>query len=435
MAAEPDPLPAAAVPRPAATLVLLRSGPAGLEVLLTKRPSSMAFGPDLHVFPGGAVDAGDGAPEALARARLLTGDTALDAARIAAVRELWEEAGVALVSAARPAPPDALAAARARLLAGEATIGEVAGELDFELRSDLVAPISRWVTPAFVPRRFDVRFFVAELPPGAEPSFDQREVVAHRWATPRAALDAMGAGELELWIPTSATLQQLEHAASWADVTARLAPGPPGSIRLEEVTEGVVRVVLPGAGGIDAQTVNAWVVGRHELVVVDPGDPSESAIDALVALADGRGASLRGVVVTSAAPDHAAGAEALALGLGVPLFGGPGAGHDLPADLVELGDGDRVPVGDIGLTALVTPGPRADHTAFVASETSAVLVGDLVGPGPNRSILGPPDVPAWLASLDRVAALAARRLLPGHGELGPDPVAAIDTQRRRLPPA
>jgi hypothetical protein len=69
-AVEPDDLPAAAVPRPAATVVLLRPGADGPEVLLTRRPSTMAFAADVHVFPGGAVDSGDGAPEAVARSRV-----------------------------------------------------------------------------------------------------------------------------------------------------------------------------------------------------------------------------------------------------------------------------------------------------------------------------------------------------------------------------
>ena len=76
-----------------------------------------------------------------------------------------------------------------------------------------------------MPRRFDTHFFVAELPHGAEPTFVTEEVVTHRWLTARAALDAMAAGELAMWVPTSATLQQLEHAIDVADVRARIAPG------------------------------------------------------------------------------------------------------------------------------------------------------------------------------------------------------------------
>ncbi len=108
-------------PRPAATVVLLRPGPAGLEVLLTHRPATMAFAPDVHVFPGGRVDAGDADPSlaprsvrsAVEAADALGGDLEPEpalAAHVAAIRELFEEAGVLLADTV--ARPDRVAAAR-----------------------------------------------------------------------------------------------------------------------------------------------------------------------------------------------------------------------------------------------------------------------------------------------------------------------------------
>ena len=406
----------------------------------------MAFAADLHVFPGGAVDPGDVAPEAIGRstldpvraARGLGGDarpTEAIGASIAAIRELWEEVGVVLATpCAAPPDPGAVDAARAALLDGTTTIGAVAERLDLELRTDRLAPLSHWVTPPFLSRRFDVRFFVAELPAGARPVFAEREIVAHQWATPRAALDAMAAGEIGLWWPTSTTLQQLEHAPSLAAVREHLAPGASAPIRFEEPGPHLVRAVLSSAGGIGGRSVNAYVVGRRELVVVDPGDPSGAVSDAVHALASARGGRIVAVALTSADPDHAAGAEALALRHGVPLFGGMGAGHDLPADVVELADGDALPAGDVPLIGVATPGPRPDHTAWVAAELGAILVGDLVGRGPSRSLPRPSDSAAWHASLDRIAALAPRTLQHAHGDVPPDPTAAIDEQRRRLAP-
>jgi glyoxylase-like metal-dependent hydrolase (beta-lactamase superfamily II)/8-oxo-dGTP pyrophosphatase MutT (NUDIX family) len=394
-------LPAGAViePRPAATVVLIRPGVAGLEVLLTHRPATMAFAGDMHVFPGGAVDAADG-----------EGDGAFE---VAALRELFEEAGILL---AEPAlPREALLSARASLLDGSATLAEVADALNLTLRFDLLARLSQWVTPPFVERRFDVRFFAADLPPAAEASFVGGEVLAHRWLTPRAALEARAAGEIGMWVPTSATLQQLEHVTSLDDVRTRLAPGELGPIRLVEESADVVRVVLPGAGAVPGQEVNSYVVGRQDFVVVDPGDPSDGAADALLALATGREARIVGIVLTSPEPDHAAGAEALAGRINVPVFAGPGAGRWLPYDVTELRDGDQVPVGDTALTAIATPGPRPEHLGYVAVETAAVFVGDLAGPGPSRAIVGPWDQAAARASLERVANRSPRSLYPAHG--------------------
>ena len=407
--------------------MLLRAARGGLEVLLTQRPATMAFAADMHVFPGGAVDAGDADPRVAKRSRPAS-DSEEAAARAAAVRELFEEAGV-LLAEGRGAWPssDRVAEARAGLLDGNATIADVAETLDVDLRTDLLAPLSRWVTPPFVDRRFDVRFFAAELPAAATPSFVGDEVVAHRWITPRAALDERAAGTIGLWVPTSATLQQLEYVRSVDQIRERLGPRRAEGIRVLEELPGVVRVVLPSAGGVEGQTVNAYLVGTSQLVVVDPGDPSDAAAERLLELARARGATIAGVVLTHADPDHAAGAEALAGRIGVPIFAGPGAGHDLPHDLVELADGERVPVGDIELSVLATPGHRADHIALTADEF--VLVGDLVGPGPSRSILGPPDGDAWRASLDRLAALGPVRLLPGHGDPPREAAAAIGAAR------
>ena len=87
------------MPLPAATIVLVRSGPRGLEVLLTRRPDSMAFAGGLHVFPGGRVEAADSDPRLVARSRGPVEDPAFRLAhRIAAIRETWEEVGVLLAA-------------------------------------------------------------------------------------------------------------------------------------------------------------------------------------------------------------------------------------------------------------------------------------------------------------------------------------------------
>ena len=411
-------------PRPAATVVLLRRGPDGLEVLLTHRPTTMAFAADMHVFPGGAVDAGD---------TELASELGYDAFEAAAIRELFEEAGVLLADPidGRGFDAGALSAARAALLDGSADLRSITAALGARLRPDLLAPISRWVTPPFVARRFDVRFFAAELPPNAEASFVGDEVLAHRWVTPRAAVRAMAEGEIGLWVPTSVTLQQLAFASSFGEIRKRLAPGPSGDISVEDAGRGVVRVALPEAGGVGGQPINAYVVGARDVVVVDPGDPSGAAIDAIVEVVKQGGGRIAAIALTSAAPDHAAGAEALAGGLDLPILAGPGAGRELAFAVTEVGDGQRLQAGDVLMTAFSMPGPRPEQLSF-ATDDGTVLVGDLVGPGPARSIVAPPDMREWRASIERLASLGIRRVMPGHDDLPSDAGAALEEQRRRL---
>lgn len=413
-------------PRPAATVIVLRPAAAGPDVLLTLRPSSMAFAADMYVFPGGAVDPSDTDPRLAARSSLPPGGAAAALGGgagleryMAGIRELFEEAGV-LLADPRPDPADA-AIARAGLLDGRSTLADIAEDLDLRLRSDLLVPISHWTTPPIMARRFDTRFFAAELPPGAEVTFAPDEVVAHRWATPRAALDAMAAREIAMWVPTGATLQQLEHVRDLDDVRRRFTHRPVAAPRVVVERPDLRRIVVSGAGGVPGRTVNTYLVGRRDVVVVDPGDPSVEAARAVLDAVSAVGGRIVAIALTSADPDHAGGAEGLALRLRVPIVGGPGVGRDLPYEVRELADGEPVPVGDTELVAIATPGPRPDHVAYVDRQAGIVLAGDLVRGRDSQSVLGSPDDEESLRSLDRLGAIDPRLVLPGHGRpLGPE---------------
>lgn len=399
----------------------------------------MAFAGDVHVFPGGRVDDGDADPRAFARSALAPADAAAAlggdpepsaalAHYVAALRELFEEAGVLL---ADPQPSGAsLDAARRSLLRGEIGLVDLADELDVRLRTDLLAPIAHWTTPPVMPRRFDTRFFAAELPEGAEPSFEVDEVIAHRWLTARGALDAMAAGEIAMWVPTSATLQQLEHVSALAEIRRRIVPGPVAAPRVTIERPGIIRIVLSTAGAVPGQTVNAYLVGQSRMVLVDPGDPSGEAADAMLGAALAADRQIVAIALTHVDPDHAAGAEAMAMRLEIPIYVGPGGGRDLPFEVRELADAHRISDGDTELVAIATPGPRADHLAFAAG--GDVLVGDLVGGRADRAVLGPVDAAAWERSIERLGARHPALLFPGHGD--PRPREALGITSGATPP-
>ncbi len=417
-------------PVPAATVVLLRRGRTGLEVLLTRRPSSMAFAPDMHVFPGGRVDPQDAASGLVHRSVLspalaaaaLGGDiapAAALAAYVAAIRELFEEAGILLADHGRedlPVPTRAVGAARSALVGGDAGFESIAADLDLRLRTDLLVPLSRWVTPPTLPRRFDARFFAAELPAGGRVSFEGDEVAGHRWHTPAGGLAAMAAGEIEMWLPTSATLQQLEHLTSIEQARDRLAPGRLGEVEVTSISPDVMRIVMPAGGGVAGQPVCAYLVGRRSHVLVDPGDPTGSVLETAIDLAAARGGSIAGIALTQVDPDHAGGTEALAELLGAPVVAGSGAGRPLPYPVRELVDGEMVPFGDIRLRAVVTPGPSPTHLAFVVGEPGELVIsGDLDGRRGARAVPGPWNEADAVASRDRLRGMApAATWLPGH---------------------
>jgi 8-oxo-dGTP pyrophosphatase MutT (NUDIX family) len=192
----------AATPRPAATVILLRGADEGLEVLLVKRNPEARFMGGAWVFPGGAVDRGEG-----------QGDRAL---RAAALRELAEEAGIELDG------PAAL------------------------------VPFSRWITPAEVKIRFDTWFYLAQAPTGAEPRVDGNEVVDARWYEPGEALQARRQGALLLVFPTIKHLEQLASFSTASELVdyARGRDIRPVQPRVV-VTGETARIVLPGEPGYE----------------------------------------------------------------------------------------------------------------------------------------------------------------------------------------
>jgi 8-oxo-dGTP pyrophosphatase MutT (NUDIX family) len=187
-------------PRQAASVILLRGGSETLELLLVKRTPEARFMGGVWVFPGGAVDAEEG-----------DGD---GAHRLAAVRELQEEAAV-----------------------------ELAGP-------DRLVKFSRWITPAMVSIRFDTHFFLATLPDGQEPRVDGEECVDLGWFSPTGALDAHERGEILLVFPTIKHLEQLSDFATVEDLLAHARGKDVLPVEPRVVMEGeVARILLPGEEG------------------------------------------------------------------------------------------------------------------------------------------------------------------------------------------
>jgi 8-oxo-dGTP pyrophosphatase MutT (NUDIX family) len=195
-------------PRDAATVILLRpaptpSAPGGYEVFLLRRRKNASFMSGAFVFPGGAADEGEADP------------------RVTAARELFEEAGILLARPTSigpmPMTQDEIAQLRTRIHAGEPLVPALTA-VGLEVDVDALHYFSHWITPSAEPRRFSARFYVALLPAGQEPTFDQRETVDQAWVSPAGGLAR--AGELALPPPQVRTLLDLTAAATIDDVVA-----------------------------------------------------------------------------------------------------------------------------------------------------------------------------------------------------------------------
>jgi 8-oxo-dGTP pyrophosphatase MutT (NUDIX family) len=257
--------PAAA--RDAASVILARDAPDGLEVLLLQRHPDSRFSPGAFAFPGGRVETDDSAPGIETSCQ---GLTRAEAARqmpdvrpadraigfwVAALREAFEEAGLLLTYglAGRSTDLEALGdvhAWRARSRADSAAFARMLAECALILATDRLAYWAHWITPEERPVRYDTRFFVAAAWPGQPAEPDGVEVVSARWIGPGEALARQRAGELLLPLPTQRILGTLaEHRG----VAATLAAARGRAIRpvrpriLGEV--GAERILLPGDPG------------------------------------------------------------------------------------------------------------------------------------------------------------------------------------------
>ena len=253
-------------PRDAATVMLLRLADAeaaaagyGFEVYMLRRKPTMAFAPGAYVFPGGSVDLRDAdeevawaGPDVAWWGQVLGVAPQLARALVcAAVRETFEESGVLLAGEAQDTviadtTGDDWEADRRALLDRSLSLAELLARRGLILRSDLLRPWSRWVTPAAEPRRFDARFFAAALPAGQRTRDVGGEASAVQWIAPQAALEAGRARQIELWLPTAMTLAELaEHSdiGSVLDANREIRPLLPELFR----ADGATWLSVPGS--------------------------------------------------------------------------------------------------------------------------------------------------------------------------------------------
>lgn len=464
------------VPRPAATVVLLREAAAGPEVLMLQRTKGAAFLAGAYVFPGGALDSADGDARLLRRVTGLSdaqASTVLGLASgglpywVAAMRECFEEAGILLAHDERGHPVSAeqveqLARFRAPLNAGELAFGEFLEREHLILPAGELAYIGHWITAPGRARRFDTRFFLALAPQGQSGSHDASEIIQHAWIRPHEALERSARGEIELVFATKHTLAELaqfehpqralEHARSKPEVETNRAcwaqgkDGPKLFRRADpqyfeihwcdpdetgessyEIVPGVpkrldrlvTRLTAPNPGMMTGPGTNSYLVGERELAVIDPGPAIDSHLQALLAAGAGR---IRWILCTHTHLDHSPAAAALKAATGATVIGRPapqGSSQDggfAPERVPQ--HGERLQLGSLALRALHTPGHASNHLCYMLEETKMLFTGDHVMQG-STVVINPPDgdMRAYLLALEALLEEDIAILAPGHGYL------------------
>ena len=468
------------VPRPAATLLLLRDGSLGPEAFLLQRTHDAAFLGGAHVFPGGALDKADRDTRVLRRVAGLSDAEAsvrlgLDAGGlafwVAAIRECFEEAGILLAEDEDGRPVDAVRAAalapyRGLLHAGKLAFHEFLEKERLLLRGGELAYFGHWVTAPGRARRFDTRFFLAHAPEAQAGAHDGIELVASAWLRPLDAIEREARGEIQLVFATKNTLADLVRFARAKDAVAHArdmevetnracwALGPDGAAALfrrrdpqyfeihwsdpEETGQTsvalapgvakrldplVARVIAPNPGMMTGPGTNTYLVGEAELAVIDPGPAIDEHIAAVLAAGAGR---IRWILCTHTHLDHSPAAAALkaatgAVVIGRPAPAHPGQDHAFAPECV-LAHGDRFMFGGLTLRALHTPGHASNHLCYLLENTRMLFTGDHVMQG-STVVINPPDgdMRAYLDSLELLLGEDILILAPGHGYLIGEP--------------
>ncbi len=232
-------MPHPATPQAASTVVLIRPDRQGnFEIYLNRRPEKMDTYAGVYVFPGGRVEESDYSSEMIGLTRGLTAAEAQQKLGselqgeiclgywVAAVRELFEEAGIQFFvsntdegfDTSRKKLFERLASQRAALQRGEINLPKLLATEGLCCDVARLRYFFHRVTPEHYSVRFDTYFYLAALPPDQSPLHASEEVSESLWITPDAALERGQADNFRIMPPTVAVLRSLGGYRSWEEV-------------------------------------------------------------------------------------------------------------------------------------------------------------------------------------------------------------------------
>ncbi len=407
-------------PRVATAVVLWREAPRGREVFWVRRGDRVSFAGGFHAFPGGRLDPSDADVP-------VPGLAGEEAALVAcAARELFEETGVLLARGAAGLSRADRDAARRALLDERISFARLLADRGLALDPSRLEAAGRWVTPPFLPLRYDARLFLVRLGEGEEAAVWPGELAGGEFVAASRALELWERGEVLLHPPNLCAVSSLARAAPPECLELKRAPPQCRdfvSSRIE-FQRGVWLAALRSPTLPPATHTNCWLLDvGGALAVVDPGSPypeEQAELESLLDLLAGEGLAAREIWLTHHHADHVGGVGRLAAARGLPVLAHPETAARLP----DVGPVTPLAGGTLlhgRFRALHTPGHARGHLAFHDERTGALFCGDMVSTL-STIVIDPPegDMAEYLRSLERLGALAPRTLYPAHGPPAPD---------------
>jgi endoribonuclease LACTB2 len=400
-------------PRLAASIVLYRQTAKSSELFFVKREVTLGFAGGFWVFPGGKVEVGESVVTA-------------------AARELFEETGVLLATPPTRASLDTL---RARLLQEQMSFDEVLSTLQVKFAPERCAPAARWVTPDYLPQRFDTQFFVVKVLEHETPSVWPGELAHGHWIPPALALEAWARGEMLLHPPTLHAVQCFADAEEIAPRLQALKNPPFVSDNVCEKIEfqkGILTFPLKTLTLPPATHTNSYVLGHRDVLLVDVGTDDDTELKRFTLFLERAHLTPQAIVLTHHHSDHVSGAQKLSQQLKVPLWATAQTGALTGLALGRvLREGDVLNAGDMRWHVFGTPGHASGHLILVDEATRSAVVGDMVA-GVGTIVIESPDgnMGEYMRQLQRMKELHLRALFPSHGPAIPGAEAKLEEYLR-----
>ena len=455
--------------RASASVVPWRRRGGRMEVYWVRRSPTMRFMGGWWAFPGGGISRADasipvrGEPEGASSTGATFPAPGLDEGELerlgpdlvpgllaGALRELFEETGLLLAqpTAGAGAAITGLEGGRRRLLEKELSFADLLADRGLGLDASGLVFAGRWLTPPFVPMRFDNRFFLLGWPGDepVQPCLEGRELDRGEWVEPEAALERWRAGEVMAAPPILHILKVLGEDGPEAGLGRLRHPSETclGPMRKVEFRPGIVLLPLETPTLPPATHTNAFLLGRRPAVVVDPSTPlphEQERLLAALGAAREQDHELSAIWITHHHPDHVGAVEVVREAFGLEVLAHPDTARLLEPRGIRvdrhLEGGERIVLGGdppLPIRVLHTPGHARGHLAFFDERSRTLVSGDLVS-NLSTMVIDPPDgdMDEYLRSLERVTALEPSCLFPSHGPVILEPEKVLDdTRRHRL---
>ncbi|MGC8738687.1 MAG: MBL fold metallo-hydrolase [Candidatus Hydrogenedens sp.] len=407
----------------AGVCVVWRKNKRDIEVLVIKRGETLSFLPGHHAFPGGSIEEEDKKCEVFG-----SNSEKIKSALVGAIRETFEETGYLPIQIKKNISNEELNEIWERFHHREINFVEVQKKFNLKLNLDEYFFSGPWITPPGLPQRFETYFFFIEWKPEyyVIEGKKNEEVDLIEWDTPQNILYRWHKQEISISTPVAFILEQIE-AFSFPNAYQYLKkiPWKDNGYSYFHPRAGVHIFPLPAPPQTFFKNVNSIVIGKKEMIIIDPGEGKEESIEEMIYWLEHfirTGSKYVGVCITHEHSDHAKGIDIISKHFDIPKYASFESAQrgNIPIDKT-IGDGQQFVLNDRDFPWIIniisTPGHVKGHLCYYETTTQTLIAGDMIS-SEGPVVIDPDEegsMSEYMDSLNKLNQLKIDLLIPGHG--------------------